>query len=59
MQYYIYGTFNIPYFNISQPTAFYYDATNNRERLEYYEGMDTFIYRFDENMCVFAPGSAA
>lgn len=51
-QYYLYGTFNIPYFNLSQPTAMYYDGINNRERVEYYNGMDTYIYRFDLNLCV-------
>lgn len=51
-QYYLYGSFNIPYFNLSQPTAMYYDAVNNRERVEYYNGMDTYIYRFDLNTSV-------
>jgi C1A family cysteine protease len=48
-QYYVKGTFSIPYFNISQPTEIWYDATNNRQVVSYYNGMDVYVFRYDLN----------
>ncbi len=28
----------------------YYDAVNNRQRIDYYYGMDSYVYRYDLNM---------
>jgi len=47
-QYFASGTFSIPYFKINEPVDIYFDAVNNRERLEYYNKMDTYLYRYDQ-----------
>eukprot|EP01116_Phalansterium_solitarium_P008750 TRINITY_DN22712_c0_g1_i1.p1 TRINITY_DN22712_c0_g1~~TRINITY_DN22712_c0_g1_i1.p1 ORF type:complete len:543 (+),score=146.50 TRINITY_DN22712_c0_g1_i1:426-2054(+) len=46
-QYTAKGIFRIPYFNIVEPVDIHYDGVNNRERLDYYHGMDRYIWRFD------------
>lgn len=43
-QYLVSGVFSIPYFNITEPLRVVYDGVNHRERIDYYHGMDTFIY---------------
>jgi len=45
--YYVRGTFSLPYANINQPTEMWYDGSNNRQLLSYYNGMDTYIWRYD------------
>lgn len=67
-QYLMEGTFLIPYFNISEPLRVVYDAPNHRERIDYYHGMDTFMYtqptnyeivpRINQKICMQNPGSA-
>ena len=67
-QYLMEGTFLIPYFNISEPLRVVFDAPNHRERIDYYHGMDTFIYtqatnyeivpRINQKICMQNPGSS-
>jgi len=46
-QYTIAGTFSIPYGNINEPVLTYWDATNDRQVISYYNGMDDYYYRYD------------
>jgi len=47
-QYYARTVFSIPYWNISEPIDVWYDSTTNRQRVDYYAGMATNIWRFDQ-----------
>jgi hypothetical protein len=38
-QYYVSGLWQIPYFNISEPITAHFDAINNRQRFDYYDGL--------------------
>ncbi|EGC35214.1 hypothetical protein DICPUDRAFT_55299 [Dictyostelium purpureum] len=49
-QYYMKGTFSIPYFNITEPIELIYDATNNRQYISYYDGMDITINFFNQDI---------
>jgi hypothetical protein len=40
----------IPYWELNQPTEMYYDGLNNRQRIDYYYGMDSYVMRYDLNM---------
>jgi len=46
-QYYVSGTFDIPYFNIVENLELYYDGANNRQLFSYYNGTDNYLWRFD------------
>lgn len=46
-QYTLNGTFILPYFDIEIPIDLTYDGINNRQVLDYYNGMDTYVWRFD------------
>eukprot|EP01094_Clydonella_sp_ATCC50884_P028884 TRINITY_DN8820_c0_g1_i5.p1 TRINITY_DN8820_c0_g1~~TRINITY_DN8820_c0_g1_i5.p1 ORF type:complete len:543 (-),score=133.95 TRINITY_DN8820_c0_g1_i5:33-1661(-) len=41
------GIFSIPYFNISEPVTCWTNVTGGQQRIDYYNGMDSYIYRFD------------
>ena len=44
------GTISLPYANVSEPFAAYTDFGNNRQRIDYYGGIDSYIYRGDMNV---------
>jgi hypothetical protein len=46
-QYYLEGTFSLPYANISEPLSMHYDGVNNRARLSFYNDLDYWVYRYD------------
>lgn len=66
LQYYVKGVFSLPYWDLVEPIGtvlsslistyktqeFWYDGTNNRELISYYDGMDVYNWRFD-TVCVF------
>eukprot|EP00762_Andalucia_godoyi_P002894 ANDGO_04191.mRNA.1 Counting factor associated protein D len=41
------GTFSLPYAHLVEPVTLRYDGVNGRIRLEWYNGLDYFIYRND------------
>jgi len=47
-QYYARTVFSIPYWNMSEPIDVWYDQENNRQRIDYYAGMATYLWRFDQ-----------
>ncbi|PRP87432.1 counting factor associated protein [Planoprotostelium fungivorum] len=47
-QYYARTVFSIPYWNMSEPIDVWYDGVNNRQRIDYYAGMATYVWRFDQ-----------
>ncbi|EGG24016.1 counting factor associated protein [Cavenderia fasciculata] len=49
-QYYMSGTFSIPYFNIVEPIELIYDGVNNRQYISYYNGMDITLNLFEQNI---------
>ncbi|EFA80934.1 counting factor associated protein [Heterostelium album PN500] len=49
-QYYMSGTFDIPYFNITEPIELIYDAVNNRQYISYYNGLDITLNFFDQDI---------
>ncbi|KAK5584387.1 hypothetical protein RB653_005998 [Dictyostelium firmibasis] len=48
-QYYMKGSFNIPYFNIVEPIELIYDSVNNRQYISYYNGMDITINFYNQD----------
>ncbi|KYR00368.1 counting factor associated protein [Tieghemostelium lacteum] len=49
-QYYMTGTFSLPYFNITEPIELIYDSVNNRQYISYYNGLDITINLFEEDL---------
>ncbi|GAM17576.1 hypothetical protein SAMD00019534_007510, partial [Acytostelium subglobosum LB1] len=49
-QYYMNGTFNIPYFNITEPIELIYDSVNNRQYISYYNGLDVTLNFFNDDV---------
>lgn len=49
-QYYVKGTFEIPYFNIVEPIVLVYDSVNNRQYIDYYNGLDVTINLYNQNI---------
>jgi hypothetical protein len=45
-QYYVSGTFSIPYFDIVEPIELFYDGVNNRELFNYYNGVVSNLATF-------------
>jgi len=42
------GVLSLPYgYGIQQPIGITFDATNNRAKIDYFNGMDSYYYRFD------------
>ncbi|KAM9959334.1 hypothetical protein ACTFIR_000409 [Dictyostelium discoideum] len=48
-QYYMKGSFNIPYFNIVEPIELIYDSVNNRQYISVYNGMDITINFYNQD----------
>jgi len=46
-QYFVEGRITLPYGNISEPFRTFYDGVNNKQRVEYYDGLDVYITRGD------------
>jgi hypothetical protein len=46
-KYMLEANFKLPYANITEPVRVFFDAENQREKIEYYNGLDSFLYRFD------------
>jgi C1A family cysteine protease len=44
------GTFKIPYFKTVVPITAWTDTQQNIQRVEYYNGLDTYLYRYDTGM---------
>jgi len=49
-QYQVELLYQIDYFDTREPIRMVYDAVNNRQRIEFYNGMDTYIYLYDQNI---------
>ncbi|KAF2071084.1 hypothetical protein CYY_007605 [Polysphondylium violaceum] len=49
-QYIMSGTFEIPYFNIVEPITLAYDSINNRQFIDYYQGLDVIINLFNQDL---------
>eukprot|EP01132_Coremiostelium_polycephalum_P009931 gene9931-12177_t len=49
-QYYVKGTFEIPYFNIVEPIVLIYDSVSNRQYIDYYNGLDVTINLYNQNI---------
>jgi len=49
-QYHVKATMSLPYAGIIEPVEIWYDAQNNQQRVDYYNGMDSYVFRGDLNM---------
>ena len=52
-QYFLSGTITLPYVNLVEPFQTYYDGVNNRQRIDYYNGMDSYVYRVSAMGCLY------
>jgi hypothetical protein len=50
VQYFVSGVITLPFGNMTLPFASYYDGLNGKQNLQYYGGLDTYIFRSDANV---------
>jgi len=49
-QYKLVASMKLPYVGINEPITAYFDGIGGRQRMEYYNGLDTYIFRSDLNL---------
>jgi len=49
-KYFVVGEFSTPYFNINIPVTAWTDEIADMQRVDYYGGQDTYLYRYDEEL---------